>query len=237
MNSENMKKVGRPAGKLEFIDIEYNNIKYIVGKLYKKDMPIKFIFDKDDEEKVKSRFWHCTSAGYISSSQYIDGKERQLLLHRLVMNKLDFPGKGATESVDHINRNPLDNRKENLRIISQTEQNLNQKKKPRNIVELPENCGIEPNEIPRHIWYVKPNGAHGDRFAIELKTENLVWKTTSSKKLSLKEKLNQAKEKLEQLYIQYPYLNPDMNENTIKAQELCKSFDEIIVLSEAASSQ
>jgi hypothetical protein len=231
MNSENIKKIGRPAGKLEFIDIEYNNIKYIVGKLYKKDMHIEFIFDKDDEEKVKSRFWHCTSAGYISSSQYIDGKEYQLLLHRLVMNKLDFPGKGATESVDHINRNPLDNRKENLRIVSQTEQNLNQKKKPRNNIQLPENSGLTPDDIPKHIWYIKPNGGHGDRFAIEFKTENIVWKTSSSKKIPLKEKLKQAKDKLEEFYAQYPYLNPNMNENVLKAQELNASFDEIITLS------
>ena len=229
--------MGRPAGKLEFIDVQYNNINYIVGTIYRNNHPIKFIFDKDDEEKVKSKFWHCTSAGYISSSQYIDGKEKQLLLHRLVMNCLEFPGKGAAESVDHINRNPLDNRKENLRIVSQTEQNLNQKKKPRNVVQLPENCGIEPNEIPKHIWYIKPNGGHGDRFAIEFKTENLVWKSSSSKKISLKEKLNQAKEKLDELYIQYPYLNPNTNENTIKAQELCKSFHEIIVLSETMAPQ
>lgn len=220
-------KIGRPAQETKYKEIIYNNNLYIVA--LKDDYT--FIFDKEDFDKVKQKNWYKISSGYIASNITLEnGERKQLLLHNFVLNRITFPGKGATESVDHINRNPLDNRKENLRIISQTEQNLNQKKKPRNIVELPENCGIEPNEIPRHIWYVKPNGAHGDRFAIELKTENLVWKTTSSKKLSLKEKLNQAKEKLEQLYIQYPYLNPGMNENTIKAQELCKSFQEIINL-------
>jgi hypothetical protein len=219
-------KIGRPAQETKYKEIIYNNNLYIVA--LKDDYT--FIFDKEDFEKVKQKNWYKISSGYIASNITLENGIKQLLLHNFVLNRITFPGKGATESVDHINRNPLDNRKENLRIISQTEQNLNQKKKPRNIVELPENCGIEPNEIPRHIWYVKPNGAHGDRFAIELKTENLVWKTTSSKKISLKEKLNQAKEKLEELYNQYPYLNPNTNENTIKAQELCKSFQEIINL-------
>jgi len=52
------------------------------------------------------------------------------------------------------------------------------------------------DDIPKHIWYVKANGNHGDRFAIEFKTENIVWKTTSSKKISLKDKLEAAKRKI-----------------------------------------
>jgi hypothetical protein len=224
------KKIGRPAGKIEYIDVEHDGRHFIVCKIFRNNNPIKFVFDKDDESKVKSKFWHCTSAGYISSSQYEDDKERCLLLHRFIMNRLDFPGKGATESVDHINRNPLDNRKENLRIVSQTEQNLNQKKKPRNIVQLPENCGINPDDIPKHIWYIKPNGHHGDRFCIEFKTENIAWKTTSSKKISLQEKLNQAKQKLNEFYTMYPYLDPANNDTVNLAQELNKSFKEIINL-------
>ena len=55
-------------------------------------------------------------------------------------------------------------------------------------------------------------------------------KTSSSKKISLKEKLKQAKEKLQELYIQFPYLNPDTNESAMKAQELNTSFQEIINL-------
>ena len=221
------KKVGRPAAEIDYNEVMYENKKFIVAK--KADFT--FIFDKDDFEKVKDKTWYKISSGYISSSITVDGKKNQILLHRFVMNLLDFPGKGATESVDHINRNPLDNRKENLRIVSQSEQNINQKKKVRNIVQLPEKCGILPDDIPRHIWYVKPNGSHGDRFAIEFKTENLTWKSSSSKKLTLQEKLNQAKEKLEELYIHYPYLNPTINDNVKHAEILSKSFQDIMELS------
>jgi hypothetical protein len=218
------KKVGRPSSEINYTEITYENKNYIVAK----KMDFHFIFDKDDFEKIKQMSWYKISSGYIASSVIIDGKQRQLLLHRFVMNLLNFPGKGATESVDHINRNPLDNRKKNLRIVSQSEQNINQKKKVRNIVQLPENCGILPDDIPRHIWYIKPNGAHGDRFAIEFKTENLTWKSSSSKKLTLLEKLNQAKEKLEELYIHYPHLNPTTNDNVKYAEILSKSFQDII---------
>lgn len=227
--SDNMNTtIGRPAQQTTYKEVIYNNKHYIVAS--KEDYT--FVFDKDDLEKVKQKNWYKISTNYIASNITLEsGNRKQLLLHNFILNRITFPGKGATESVDHINRNPLDNRKENLRIISQSEQNLNQNKKSRNIVQLPEDSGISPEDIPKHIWYVKPNGGHGDRFAIEFKTENIVWKTTSSKKISLKEKLNQAKEKLEEFYTQYPYLDPDMNENVTKAQELNISFQEIIALS------
>ena len=48
------------------------------------------------------------------------------------MGKLTFNGKGQTNSIDHINRIPRDNRLENLRELSQTQQNYNQSKRERN---------------------------------------------------------------------------------------------------------
>jgi hypothetical protein len=219
---------GRIAVQPIFTEVYYKDNEYIVAK--KEDY--QYVFDKEDLEKIKKLHWFKLSTKYIASQLPQDkGKRKQLLLHNFVMNRLTFPGQGATESVDHINRNPLDNRKENLRVVSQTEQNINQKKKVRNIVQLPENCGITPDEIPRHIWYVKANGGHGDRFAIEFKTEKLVWKSSSSKKLTLQEKLSQAKEKLAEFYEKYPYLNPASNDVVEQAEELTKSFNEILALS------
>lgn len=211
--------------------IDHGNKKYVIGQVISKNNDIYFLIDFDDFEKVKQRNWYVTSMGYICSHYRTeDGKRHHLLLHNFVMNRLTFPGKGAAESVDHINRNPLDNRKENLRIVSQTEQNLNQKKKPRNRIALPENCGIDANNIPRHIWQIKPNGGHGDRFAIEFKTENLTWKSSSSVKLTLQQKLEQAKAKLTEFYVLQPYLNQATNDTHKQAQELSDSFTTIIGL-------
>lgn len=119
------------------------------------------------------------------------------------MNKLDFPGKGAKETIDHKNRSGLDNRKANLRLVSQTQQNINQKKKPRKTV-LPEGFA----DLPRHVYYVKPRDIHGDRFGIDFKTEGIKWTSSSSKKKTLQEKFEETMIKLNELYEQFPYLKP-----------------------------
>ena len=201
-------KGGRKAISVVYTDVYHNGKEYTVGTVTHKSEPLKFVVDKEDSEKVKSRHWYAATSGqYIGTHVTVDGKKKMLMLHNVIMNKLTFNGKGSTETVDHINRNGLDNRKENLRIVSQTEQNLNQSTKKRTCT-LPEDCGLTPEDIPKHIWYIKSNGLHGDRFGIDLKTEGIKWKTSSSKLLPLLEKLKQAKEKLEELYITYPYLKP-----------------------------
>ena len=98
-----------------------------------------------------------------------------------------------------------------------------------NSITLPEGCQIDPSDIPRHIWYIKAQGAHGDRFAIEFKSEKLVWKTTSSRKVSLVNKLAQAKEKLAEFYKEYPNLNP-FNKDKIEKEEMLKNSFEGILL-------
>jgi len=211
---------------IDYHFVRYNDKEYVVGLIQHNGIDVKFVFDKEDFPKIERRPWHLSSGKYIGSTFYLDGGHKlELYLHNLIMDRINFDGKGVKESVDHINRNGLDNRKENLRIISQSQQNINQSKKTRSVI-LPEGCPIKPEEIPRHIWYVRANGLHGDRFAIEFKTENICWKTTSSKKVDLTQKLNDAKEKLKEFYLQFPYLNPQYEED--KCKELTESFNEII---------
>jgi hypothetical protein len=199
---------GRKPIPIEYKQVTYKEKPYVVGTVMHKSSPLKFIIDEDDWEKVKSRNWYAVTNGqYIGTHVTINGSKKLLMLHNAVMNKLTFDGKGSKETVDHINRIGLDNRKENLRIVTQSQQILNQCQKQRRCT-LPEDCGLTPEDIPKHIWYIKANGLHGDRFGIDLKTENIKWKTSSSKLLPLSEKLKQAKEKLEELYFTYPYLRP-----------------------------
>jgi hypothetical protein len=201
---ENESKM-RKAGGIKGIPVVYTEIDdYIEGTVTSKGSHKKFKIDKDDLERVKSRHWYSASNGYYIACQItINGDRKLLYLHNFVMNRVVFPGKGAKQSIDHINRDGLDNRKGNLRLVSQTQQNINKAAKPRTAT-LPE--GIPA--LPRHIWYIKANGLHSDRFGIDLKSEKFKWKTTSSKSVSIHDKLKQAIEKLQELYVTYPHLKP-----------------------------
>ena len=73
-----------------------------------------FIIDDEDLERVKKRgVWQLSSHGYV--------RRTEGYLHKFLMN----PGKGLT--VDHIDGNKMNNRKENLRICTQAENMRNVK--------------------------------------------------------------------------------------------------------------
>jgi hypothetical protein len=221
---------GRPPNGVIYKDISYKGKEYVVGYISSKGETVKFIVDKDNYEEVSKYSWHRISNNYIATSFNHDQKRKSLYLHNLVMNRHDFLGKGQAQSIDHINRNGFDNRKENLRLLSQSDQNMNQATKKRSVV-LPEGFPLKPEDIPKHIWYVRKNGLHGDRFAIEFKTEGIVWKTTSSTKVSITDKLAQAKQKLAELYAIYPHLNPSHSlEESEKGIEI---YNEIIAIADA----
>lgn len=221
------RKLGRPPGEQLYIPVTYAGKEYIVGLILACGEPLAFVFDKEDHPKVAERSWHRCAENYIASGVIVGGKKKELFLHNLVMNRPLYLGKGQTESVDHINRIGFDNRKENLRVVSQTEQNFNQKSRKRTAA-LPTDCGLTMEDIPRHIWYIKPNGAHGDRFAIEFKSEGITWKTTSSKAVSLRDKLTAAKAKLQEFYVTYPQLNPENPARLAEVAALRASYDAIV---------
>jgi hypothetical protein len=78
-----------------------------------------FYFDKEDYNRIKNHTWHKVSTGYIVS--VINNKN--IRLHRFILNVVDL----KNEKVDHINRNPLDNRKKNLRLVDNSKNSLNRK--------------------------------------------------------------------------------------------------------------
>jgi len=209
-------------GKVDYRTVE----NYVIGSLLYKGMCVDFVIDAADLSVVQAYKWHYASNSYIATSILVDvdvsgttvQKKRELYLHNLLMKPR------PQEAVQHISKNGLDNRRENLRLVDAGTLN-NQTKKRRN-VELPSMCGIRPEEIPKHIWYVQANGYHRDRFAIEFKTEGILWKSTSSKDVSLKEKLESAKKHLEILYAEYPQLDPKREEAVAKLLE--ESFQTIL---------
>lgn len=63
--------------------------------------------------------WYASPRGYVRASWMENGKRRQTSLHRLVV------GAKPGDIVDHINGNPADNRRENLRIVTSSQSNMN----------------------------------------------------------------------------------------------------------------
>lgn len=82
----------------------------------------KTIIDSEDYDKVKDYKWHLLKTGYVATSVGGRKNKKMIYIHRLITNCPD--GK----VVDHINGNPLDNRKKNLRICLHIENCLNRKK-------------------------------------------------------------------------------------------------------------
>ena len=183
---------------------------HIEGIVVSKGQSVRFKIDKDDLEKVQSRHWYATVNGqYIGSHITMNGVRKILYLHNFVMNKLTFEGKGQLESVDHMNRDGMDNRKSNLRLVSQTLQNINQKKKPRK-AEMPSHYSISTTDLPKHVCYRPPCGYHADGFSVEFrKNGKRVYQAhIRSRTLTIEEKLTKIKSLLEKGYGMYPEYRP-----------------------------
>jgi|WetSurMetagenome_2_1015567.scaffolds.fasta_scaffold52028_2 hypothetical protein len=84
---------------------------------------IEILVDTDDWNKISQYKWYITKWGYnfyaISTKRIIENKE--IVMHRFILNAK------RGEIVDHKNRNSLDNRKENLRIVTNQQNIWNQK--------------------------------------------------------------------------------------------------------------
>lgn len=75
------------------------------------------IIDLDDVEKCKPYKWHMRLHNYVIATipNGTKSSNEKVHLHRLITGY-----DGAEYVVDHINRNPLDNRKANLRVVPQS---------------------------------------------------------------------------------------------------------------------
>lgn len=85
---------------------------------------VEFLIDEEDLDKIKLYNW-TTHLGYIACS---NRRKRGLLLHRYILGLND-----PAIIVDHINRNPLDNRKSNLRIANKSTNGMNRGRQINNL--------------------------------------------------------------------------------------------------------
>lgn len=92
-----------------------------------------FYFDLEDYDLIKNFCWREEKKGYLRTSIITNGEEKQIILHRLIMNLSNE----KNLFVDHINHNVYDNRKQNLRIVTNTQNSQNSKPKSKNKTGVP----------------------------------------------------------------------------------------------------
>lgn len=152
-------------------------------------------------ENINYPIWYKLSNGYIGTTIRLNNKKVFRYFHQHIMNY--FSNTDKTKSIDHINRNPLDNRLSNLRIINQSHQNHNQTDRPRG-TNLDTSYDTLKQFIPKNIYFKKAttdkNGlTHGEHFTIEIKfttadnvKHRIRKKTTKAQNITLPVKLIQA---------------------------------------------
>ena len=92
--------------------IEYDDYAEIILYNRQGEEISRALIDLDDIEKVRDYKWGL-------SNYYVYNKKINIYLHRLIMDCPD------DMMVDHIDHNKLDNRKSNLRICTQQQNNMN----------------------------------------------------------------------------------------------------------------
>lgn len=80
-----------------------------------------FYFDLEDYDLIKKHCWHITNRGYVTTRDE-NRKGRRISFHRLVMGLKD-----EKIDVDHVHGRETrnDNRKENLRFATRSQNNMN----------------------------------------------------------------------------------------------------------------
>lgn len=99
------------------------------------------IIDEEDLSTLKNNSWHFDTDNYLRRIVRKNKKQTVLKFHREIMN---CP---KEKICDHINRNRLDNRKENLRICGKIENDYNRGKR----------CDNTSGSIGVH-WHKYKNG-------------------------------------------------------------------------------
>ena len=171
---------------------EKETICKICSESYKKIVEFEINFNNG-----KKITWFKLKNGYIMGSNNI-------YIHQIITGCYGN-GQGTKNiSVDHIDRNPLNNAFENLRIATRKEQEQNSKgialgtkrERKSNAKDLP--TGITQDMMKKYVvyyqeWLDKEHTKQREFFKVEKHPKiDKIWVTTKSNKISIQEKLAQA---------------------------------------------
>jgi len=185
-------------------------------------------YTSDNMKLISNNTFYVNGIYVLYPTLTNEGKATKKYIHSLLMENIPQPSE-KHNTVDHINQIKTDNRMCNLRWATQSEQNSNRGKvaRKKNARELPDE--IKDIELPKYVVYYFAKATDQHYFQVE-GHPNLNGKrpkTTKSKKITITEKLEQAKQMLKDLGT-----SEEQNELTGKRQELLGSYNQIISMVE-----
>jgi len=164
---------------------------------------------ENEHEQQNKLTWYIGTNGYVSS--HIPKSNTSLYMHQIIM-KCFGNGRGTSIiSVDHIDRNPLNNSINNLRLATREEQENNSSgimtntKRNRQKIARPLPDGITQDMLKKYVVYYfniynKNTNKSREYFRVECHPKSQkTWETTKSGKVSIFEKLKQANLMVEKL--------------------------------------
>ena len=144
---------------------------------------------KDEKEKYT----------YITTTfiDKINNTVKGYYMHQIILDVHDVILKGTNMSVDHINRDKLDNRRNNLRLTDWSTQNLNK--------DIQEDRCDKVHEWPiltkrvKYLQYRPDYANNREYYYIDHPKLNGIYETSKSKKITVIDKYNDALSKLDYL--------------------------------------
>ena len=221
----------------KYCKIKHENELYSVFNFDYNGENVPVIVDYEMATKLKALklTWSVNNKGMVVTnySYFLDGEHstKELYLHDVIL-RLFGKNKNIVDdkkcSILHINKLGVDNRKCNLMFDTNDKITSKNIKKKERTITLPKKSGIDPNDLPSFVWYLKSHDTHGDRFVICI--NDITWKSTSSKKVSLRYKLEETKKCLRYIKNKIPHefkslsMNGNLNE---KGEILLNSYIDI----------
>jgi hypothetical protein len=74
--------------------------------------------DPEDLDLFEDHNWHLNTNGYVFRNEWLGDRQRKLYLHRAIMSKHGLLVDGLI--IDHIDRDKLNCRKANLRMVTKS---------------------------------------------------------------------------------------------------------------------
>lgn len=215
--------------KLEsLVNVDYHNNIYTLVGINHINNQLPIVLDRHIYKIIKKldKKWYINDKKHVYCIHSKNNEEYNLYLHELVMRT---EGNYKDEPIIHINNIHFDNRLVNLQYDTPNKNYSKNTKKKKRTIKL-KNKDIDVNKLPTYIWYIKPDKTHGDRFIVDIPNE-LSWKTTASKRVSLLYKLEEAKKFLRHMKDVRPdiFNNHSMNGDlTEHGYILYKEYENII---------